>query len=216
MAVFCYNKDMKKVFIILILILLTWLGYQAFIFLVPPKYCVKISGGWDYPLEDWAIKKNIKVALDLIKEHSSQDYERLCVYGPRIQLTGAPVLDSARPVSFGAAGHYIDRHYSTPEGQGLITINRAYAHDLLLLSEVIVHETCHAYLIQTQQDYREEPCYQRGWEHVARIPETIKNLLQPSDEPTPVVAFSVYCGDDKKIGANSIAGYCVFANNSDQ
>lgn len=205
---------MKKLFFVLIVFVAVWGSYDFYRSFIAEEPCVYIFGDGFHPIKDVVLKKNLRSAIELIKEYSPDDYERLCTYGKYIELRGSlQTLHSQVVRGEVHGGTYITKSYKTPDGVGLITINRAFGDDILYLSEVLTHEACHAYRIQTKNDPSEAPCYKRDGEHVARIPAELKRSLRE-----PIQEYYVYCSDEAPANEKEkeIQGYCIFANNSPQ
>jgi len=182
--------------------------------------CVPIQGlfvRWG----DYEREENIKTALQNIRVYSPEDYNRICTRASSIHITSFE--NQLVPfVSPDARGTYTpDR--SNLAVKGIIIIDRdATDGSMVGLERTLVHEACHALLIQESADFSEEPCYSRDSEYFDLRPKELtepkkaepeKSLEQKSAELIEQTGEKshTYCSL-KEQNAPVAQGDCVFIN----
>jgi hypothetical protein len=197
----------KKAFIIILLAVLG--GAYAYHFRLTHAECIPLQGvlvRWG----DYGRRENIKAALKNIRANSAEDYERICTRVSSIRL--ARFEDQIVPTSpFDAQGTY-SPDQSSLSAKGVITIDREAAGGRLSeLEKTLVHEACHAFLIQTSGDFSETPCYSRAHKYLLARPKA--PLAQQSAELIEETGekFHAYCAPRTQ-DALAMQGECVFIN----
>lgn len=209
---------MKKALIAFFLIVLS--GIYAYHFNLTRSECISIQGlfiRWN----DYEREKNIKTALQNIRVYSPEDYNRICTRASSIRISSFE-NELVPFVSPDARGTYApDR--SNLAAKGIIIIDRdATDGSMIGLERTLVHEACHAFLIQESADFSEEPCYSRDSEYFDLRPkeptepkkvEPEKSLEQKSAEFIEQTGerFHAYCSL-KEQNAPAVQGDCVFIN----
>lgn len=171
--------------------------------------CIPIEGSF-FRWDDRVRKDNIKQAMSAIREYSPEDYERICTRAKSIQIVRFE--DQWIPtVPTDSLGSY-SPNPEDPSAKGVINIDRETALSFKSdIEHVLVHEACHAYLIQTVGDYSQEPCFNR--EHVYLLARPKMPLEERSAEMQKRTGkkFYAYCSS-KSEDVVAAKGDCVFIN----
>lgn len=171
--------------------------------------CVPIEGSF-FRWSDRARRDNIKQALNAIREYSPEDYERICTRAKSIQIVRFE--DQWTPtVPTDSLGSY----FSDPEdisAKGVISIDREAALGFKSdVERVLVHEACHAYLMQTIGDPSQEPCFRREHAYLLARPKMPLEERSAEMQQRTGTKFYTYCSKKSEDKA-AIKGDCVFIN----
>lgn len=203
----------RKALLGIVLIILVGALYVHY-FSVSHAACVPLRGVW-FRRGDHQRLKNIATALLNIQKYSPEDYDRVCERASLIRL--ASFKNQLVPVvPYHTQGTYTSDQNNL-SAKNLITIDRdTAAGSMDKLEPILVHEACHAFLIQTSGDSSEPPCYSRAQEYVLKkpkVPLEPKSLEQRSAELIKQTGerFHAYCASRER-DALSARGECVFIN----
>jgi len=184
---------MRKFLILVLIVAAGIASWNAFVRITSQVDCVRVLDG---------PRDQVGRAIEVIKKHSPEDYDRLCDHGTYIAFHEEP----------SPLGRYYPKSSRTPDGVGLVSLSKDFADDVVYLSGIIVHEVCHGYLIATQDDWREEPCVDAQRAYLEHVPD---ERIRESIVESMGQAQSVYCGQSGRRNGN-VSGYCVFINNSEE
>lgn len=199
---------MKKKVLMLIL-LAGFSGVYAYNFSRNYTECVLIKVPF-FMWSDYGRREKILEALQNIEKYSIEDYARICTRISFIRITSFEnqLVRLVPPKSFGSYASNND----DLSLKGVVDIDRdATDGHMDGLERILIHEACHAYLVQTSRDFSESPCEIRAQEYIKSKPEI--PLEQRKAEFLKQVGkkYYAYCSarsEDK----NAIKGDCVFIN----
>lgn len=195
--------------VLLFMLLAALGGAYAYNFSRTHAGCIPVQGSF-FRWEDYKRREKILEALQNIKKYSPEDYERICTRAESIQIVRfedqwVPVVPTD---SLGA-------YFSNPQdlsAKGVINIDRetalSYERDI---EYVLVHEACHAYLIQTVGDSSQEPCFKRERAYLLARPKGSLEERSAEMQQRTGKKFYTYCSL-KSEDASATKGDCVFIN----
>jgi len=184
-------------------------GAYAYNFSRAHAGCIPVQGSF-FRWKDYERREKILEALRNIKEYSPEDYEHICTRAKSIQIVRfedqwVPVVPTD------SLGSYFPDP-KDPSVKGVINIDREAALSFKSdVERVLVHEACHAYLIQTVGDSSQEPCFSREHAYLLARPKMSPEERSAEMQQRTGKKFYAYCSPRSKDTA-AIKGECVFIN----
>lgn len=195
--------------IIAVIILTAILGPHFYFNYFDFGACVPIRVSLARP-QDWKLRNYIKQALRTIEQYSPEDYARICERVNSIDITRFEEqwVPSVSSHAFGA-------YFPNPENitkKGIIKIDReAAAGYTIILEQILVHEACHAFQVQTIGDFSEPPCEDKAFNYRQKRPQDSLEVRSAEFIKQQGEISNTYCRELSRTD-NVFRGECVFIN----
>lgn len=168
--------------------------------------CVPVRGSL-MGFGDYELRRNVIAAMRAVAEQSPVDYDLLC---RRVRAIEARDLSYKRD---NRNAQYQPDSSGDLTQKGAIQIRRKPIFDAEDIEGILVHETCHAVLVQTRGDFSQEPCFLREHAYVLAKPEK-----SPEEKSARLIRTAGYerhawCRLSGVSDGAKRQGSCVFINN---